>query len=189
VGAFVVASLAACQAQPPGPVAVDGWEYPGAAPLRDGERLVAIEVDAAPESIAPDAGFECPSDYLGRVRLVHDPEADTGASEAAVTYRTEPGDEAVEVVWQIGVSARVSGDRVIVVGPDGQVLATEGEPSLELGGAWLERPRRFQVCFLEYLPRPLPSADDDIGQAGLSVQEHRNPGLSRRSMLRSTSRW
>jgi hypothetical protein len=152
-------AVSACQAQPPGPIAVDGWEFPGAAPLEDGQRLVPLQVEEVPQAIVPETSLECPSDYLGRVRVVHNPDADTEAGEVPITYLSEPGGDPVQIVWQIGVSARVSGDRVIIVGPDGQVLATEGEPSLELGGEWREKSAGFHACFLEYLPRPLPSAD------------------------------
>jgi hypothetical protein len=142
------------------PITVDGWEFPGAYPLPEGARSLPLTTEAVPESVPEGTAWGCDSAYLGPVQLRHDRDG----GDAPLSFVTAEGGDEVDLVWQRGVSARLVGDRAEVVGPDGAVLAVEGRPSVELGGGGgAEGSDVFHVCFLEYLPRPAPTASPDGG--------------------------
>jgi hypothetical protein len=153
VGLALAIGLTACATPAPTPVLLDGWIFPAPAPLPNGARSLPLLTDPIPAAIPPDTAFGCDSALLGRVDTIYDRDDEAAPLRFVHADTQEP----VTVIWQPCVSARLVDGRVEVVGPDGTVLARDGEPSLELGGGGgAEGDGTFHVCFVEYLPRLAP---------------------------------
>jgi hypothetical protein len=71
------------------------------------------------------------------------------AADGSVTYTEEATHRQVRVVWQPGVSAWRT-PTIVIVGPDGKVLAREGEPTSFGGATFAEG--TYEACYSEYLP-------------------------------------
>lgn len=138
--------IASCSVfREPAPV-VDGWRYPAPAPLPPGATAVRLDVTPIPGHVPANTSFGCPLALLGPTTISY-VAADV---EHPVHYRAVQTGEELRLRWQPGVSARIT-DRLEIVGPDGKVLAREGEGAENLGGG-VSNDDVFTVCFGEYLP-------------------------------------
>jgi hypothetical protein len=137
--------LAGCSVFRTDSVVRDGWRWPEPAPLPAGAKAVALDVSPI-ISIPADAGFMCPLALFLPFTIHHVP----GDAAQPVHYRQVSDGAERPIRWQHGVSARVT-DKLEIVGPDGEILASEGVPVEGLGGG-TGNDGISDVCIGKYLP-------------------------------------
>jgi len=120
-----------------------GWTWPTPAPLPAGAVAVRLETEQIPPIVNPDVEYAaCPLALLGpiTIQLVDD----------QVEYRDAASGEKLDIVWQVGFTARRA-NVVEIVAPDGAVIVREGQARGDLAGGWFGG--AFHVCMGQYLPQ------------------------------------
>jgi hypothetical protein len=94
------------------------------APLPSGATALVLAT-APPETVAP-ANWACPLNTITAAHMVREGDA--------VVFRSVGSEQALDLVWPRGFSARLRNGVAEVVAPDGKVIVREGETFSDIVG-------------------------------------------------------